>query len=428
MSILNFKFKDKCFVKDKPYFLIDVRFLNDFNNNCPNPCYLNCNRSNKTYTYRIHHLLLWNILSNKTIAYIRNDQGRVYSNPIEIVGIRNIEECDNLKDIRTIAGATLVELEDAFRQKAFFTAYFNCYAFELLDNDLKMTYRWYKDLDITRTNLQINYIDAYMYNSDSDIWWNKYQEYLRYLNTDVDSNLLFESVEQISQRLQKSIRNIQDLKFTINNNNTDLKEDIKINKKENNKMFGKLNIKCGIINDGSVRMSIYGPAFCTIEDNYIAYKDNQTIDVSDMLLDIKMFYYMPVAAKDIKVNDYILHSECWCRVIEINESTIKAIHMHSSSVVEIVPTTNIFGFNFYTKLFVPFDVSEMITPTADNPFGNMLPWLLMSENSNSSNMAETMMLMSMMNNGTTSEINPWMFMLLNKNNKNNKNNNETFEF
>lgn len=412
MSELNFKFKDKCFVKDKPYFLIDVRFFNNFNNCCPSSSYLNCKRSNKTYTYRIHHLLLWNILSNRTIAYIRNNQGRVYSNPVKIVGIRNIEECCDLKDIKTIESVTLVELsEDAFKQNAFFTAYFNCYAFELLDNDLTLTSRWYETSDRAKPKLQINYVDAFIYNSDSDIWWNKYQEYQK--------SKLENMIAHSNQLYLKDNELVKDHLITSNNN-----------KKGEKNMFGKLNIKCGIINDGSVRMSIYGPAFyitegCTTEGNYIAYKDNQMIDVSDMLLDINMFYYMPVAAKDIKVNDYILHNDHWYKVIEVNENTIKAIHMHSSTVVEIVPITNIFGFNFYVKLFVPFDLSEMITPTADNPFGNMLPWLLMSENSNSSNIAEIMMLMSMMNNGTTSEINPWMFMLLNKNNKNN---NETFEF
>ena len=73
----------------------------------------------------------------------------------------------------------------------------------------------------------------------------------------------------------------------------------------------------------------------------------------------------------------------------------------------ILPTTSPFGFNFVTKVICLFD--SMVannSPSAENPFGNMLPYLMLS----GENEFNPMMLLAM--NGNMGNINPLMLMAL----------------
>lgn len=201
----------------------------------------------------------------------------------------------------------------------------------------------------------------------------------------------------------------------------------KSKEKENCTMFESIknSIKFGVAKD--VRMSIYGPAFQGAHEgspSWYAYNNNTLVDVTDMVFDsMKLFYMMPVAQNAIKVGDFIWHGSQWVKIINIlSNGRVEAESIWMREVVTILPTTNIFGFNFYTKL-VPlienFDTN--CAATTANPFG-MLP-MLMAMSDNKSDDVSEMLLMSMMMNGgqTNNGFNPMMLMLLsNSDNKSKK--------
>lgn len=169
------------------------------------------------------------------------------------------------------------------------------------------------------------------------------------------------------------------------------KEKMEKNKKENkmNKLCRDLHF--GKVSTEQIRMSIYGPAFrcCT---GYVAFDGKDYIDVTDFLLDIDNYCFMLPATEDqVNIGDFIYHTGGWCRVIDAHNRTITVENITVHEVVEILPTKNMFGFNFYTKLFMPFEFGN---PNKDNPFGNMLPLLATSNGNNSDDMLMMMMLMN----------------------------------
>lgn len=104
----------------------------------------------------------------------------------------------------------------------------------------------------------------------------------------------------------------------------------------------------------------------------------QTIDVTGFTFDFKgMIYRMPVAVKDIKVGDMIIHKHKPMFVTSIDNTNIEVIDILDSEIKSIIPTTNPFGFNFVTKIvsLVNFGGSA---PSSDQPFGNIMPMMIAS--------------------------------------------------
>ena len=207
-------------------------------------------------------------------------------------------------------------------------------------------------------------------------------------------------------------------KLIDKNNSTLIKE------MENNKMnkFG-INARFGKVPTNEIRMSIYGPAFSS-NDGFFAFDGNDYINVTDFLIGNDNYcYMMPATEEQVNIGDFIYNNNGWCRVIDAKERTITVEKITTHEVVEILPTKNIFGFNFYTKLFIPFNIGS---PNKDNPFGNMLPFLIMSDNNNS-DLVLMMMLMNNQNGFTFDYSNPMaMYMMMSMlDNKTNVNNNFT---
>lgn len=190
--------------------------------------------------------------------------------------------------------------------------------------------------------------------------------------------------------------------------------------KGNKNMFKNVmkDVRFGRIEDGSVKMSIYGPAFLTADNGYCAYdkKTDNYVDVTDMLLDIDNLCYMvPMAKSEVRKGDFIFHNSTWVRVIDFNEKKYPVVeNIYKKEVLTILPTKNIFGFDFYTKLVSCAD--SMFNATSDNPFGAMLPLMMLNEGATDKNSLLPMMML--MNggqfNGTFDMSNPMvMFMMLN---------------
>lgn len=182
-------------------------------------------------------------------------------------------------------------------------------------------------------------------------------------------------------------------------------------KKEKTMFEGMLkNLRFGKADNA--KMSIYGPALreAISGDTWVAFDKSkeQWIDVPfEAILDIPLFE-MPVAKNDIQIGDFIFHAGIgtgWVRVIDFDDEMnyfIEAEDPSNHEIIKILPTRNMFGFDFYTKLIVPFDMGTTFSgASASNPFG-MLPMLMMMSDKNKSSSSDNSMLMAMMmmQNGT----------------------------
>lgn len=207
---------------------------------------------------------------------------------------------------------------------------------------------------------------------------------------------------------------------SIITNASELEKCLKINnmpkinieeKKEKTMFEGMLkNLRFGKADNA--KMSIYGPALreAISGDTWVAFDKSkeQWIDVPfEAILDIPLFE-MPVAKNDIQIGDFIFHAGIgtgWVRVIDFDDEMnyfIEAEDPSNHEIIKILPTRNMFGFDFYTKLIVPFDMGATFGgASASNPFG-MLPMLMMMSDKNKSNSSDNSMLMAMMmmQNGT----------------------------
>lgn len=161
----------------------------------------------------------------------------------------------------------------------------------------------------------------------------------------------------------------------------------RIIQKENNKMDNKIfNFDFGPIKGDNICMSMYGPAVKNRDGNYVAWdKANENI----MNVDILNFngdglmYKMPVAIKDIKDGDIVIHNRVPMFVLEVFEKSLDVIDIYSGERKSIILSRSPFGFDFATKVVSLIDFGAMggDTPSADNPFGNMWPLLMLGDSS-----------------------------------------------
>ena len=161
----------------------------------------------------------------------------------------------------------------------------------------------------------------------------------------------------------------------------------KTTQKENNKMDNKIfNFDFGPVKGDNIRMSMYGLAVKNRDGNYVAWdKANENI----MNVDILNFngdglmYKIPVAIKDIKDGDIVIHNKVPMFVLEVFEKSLDVIDIYSGERKSIILSRSPFGFDFATKVISLIDFSTMggATPSEDNPFGNMWPLLMFGDSS-----------------------------------------------
>ena len=195
-----------------------------------------------------------------------------------------------------------------------------------------------------------------------------------------------------------------------------INEKITEKKKGNENMKG-FNFDFGPCTPDQARMSMYGIAVKNTSGVYVAYnpKAKEIIDVDILNFDGSRFMYkMPVAIKDVAIGDVIIHNRKPMFVVEINEEgkTFTCVDPMAGEQKQIIPTTNLFGFNFITKIVSLFNTFGENAPSPDQPFGNMLPLMLMGDNGK----IDPMMLMMMMG-GKMDMSNPMMLYFMMKDNK-----------
>ena len=184
---------------------------------------------------------------------------------------------------------------------------------------------------------------------------------------------------------------------------------------EKTKMKG-FNFDFGPCTNDQVRMSMYGLAIKNANSEWVSYNDGQVVNVDVLNFDgAKYMFKMPVAVKDIAVGDIVIHNRV-PMFVESVENGIHVVDIRAGEKKEILPTTNMFGFNFVTKIVSMFNAFQS-SPTPDQPFGNMLPFLMLNGEDGKSMDSDTMLMFMMMQNqnGSTNIFaNPMMFYFLMK--------------
>lgn len=171
------------------------------------------------------------------------------------------------------------------------------------------------------------------------------------------------------------------------------------------------NFDFGPVTNGRVALSPYGLAIKTNESWY-AYNatTGQTIDVTGFTFDMKgMIYKMPVAAGAVVPGDMILHNGNPMYVVATGDSKLTAVDLVQSEEKTVIPVTNVFNFNFVTKVVSLVNLGTA-QPTADQPFGNLMPMMMLSsilgegDNDNlfggDNDLVKLMMVSSMMGNNS----------------------------
>jgi hypothetical protein len=187
------------------------------------------------------------------------------------------------------------------------------------------------------------------------------------------------------------------------------------NNKEENKMkvsFKNLfdKYKFGKIDTDKIAYSINGVAFKGADGDYRIYNDNGTAtNVNDLVFDMPIFV-MPVGINDVKKGDIIRHpvENKFIYVRSIGSNFIEAIDPTINEVVNLIPEKSIFGFDFYTKVIT---ITNIFNNTASNetPFGNILPFLFMSDN-----ISDTLPMIMLMNEKNSNMNTMLPFFLMSK--------------
>ena len=158
------------------------------------------------------------------------------------------------------------------------------------------------------------------------------------------------------------------------------------------------------------KISHLGIAVLNNNQEWVSYdKENNEIVNVDLISfgDGNYVYMIPVAQKDVAIGDAIVHNGHIMFVKSIKSDYIQAIDVTAGELKRILPTKSVFGFDFITKVVSFIDISG-ISASEDNPFGNLLPFLLL-ENNKKNNIFPLMLMMSKNQMNT---LDPMMMMML----------------
>ena len=251
---------------------------------------------------------------------------------------------------------------------------------------------------------------TYYNNIEAEKYWNMCSYFLPPANENKANKQPFNG-----QELYVSTANTEPLYYVAN---TDNNKNITTTEEKNmsKNMFGNMfkNMKFGLFNSQSVKYSFNGIAFKTSDGDYVTYNDDFTFtNVADMIIDMPIFA-MPVSREQISVGDVIRHNDTWVIVNEVSSTEIKVAKPWTKEIVTVIPETSIFGFSFYTKIMNPFEGLGK-EANADNPFGNILPFLMMQNDGGDS--INPMMMAMMFGGGKIDMSNPMMMYMMMSQNK-----------
>ena len=186
-----------------------------------------------------------------------------------------------------------------------------------------------------------------------------------------------------------------------------------VKRKENDTMDLFKGFEFGSCENDKVKVSMYGIAVQNATGTWVSYdpKSESVIDVDILNFDAKYLYKMPVAIKDVKAGDTIVHCRKPVFVIEIENGKILCVDPAAAEERIVLPVKNMFGFDFVVKIVNLFEgMSGIEAPSADQPFGNNLWMFMMLEDKGNINDFLPLMLLS----NNENSFNPLMLLALSK--------------
>lgn len=156
-------------------------------------------------------------------------------------------------------------------------------------------------------------------------------------------------------------------------------------------------------------------------NGYVQY-DPETDSVEDVTpfvlkdMDIRDFVYkMPVALSAVSRGDIILDKGMPVFVKKVDGSTFTVVDPYTCEVKTLLAAKNAFGFNYVTKVVNLMDNFNLAgSATSDNPFGNILPLMMLSGNKNMEDMMPLFLMSSGAMKGGDLTSNPMMMYFLMK--------------
>ena len=186
------------------------------------------------------------------------------------------------------------------------------------------------------------------------------------------------------------------------------------NEKEKKSMSMFKGFEFGKVDGNKVRMSMYGLAVRNQAGTWVSYDVNtgNVIDVDPFNMDGSQFMYkIPVALPQINKGDMIIHN---CKPVYVTgkdeSGKLVVIDIYDGEEKMILPTKNMFGFNFATKVVSLMDMAGMGKPDAENPFGNM--WMLALMGDGKDFDMKDFMMLNMMNGNAGAQMNPMMMLMM----------------
>ena len=175
------------------------------------------------------------------------------------------------------------------------------------------------------------------------------------------------------------------------------------------------NFDFGPVTDSNIRLSMYGYAIPNEVGKFVSYdKENERMmDVQILNFDCAgIFYKVPKPLNKVEEGDVIFHNNVPVFITDIvDETRIIVIDPKDGTEKTILPAHSPFGFDYVSTLISLVDGFN-IDPDKDNPFGSMLP-LIMLSNSKSQDISLPLM---MALNGKMDFDNPMMLLALTGNN------------
>jgi hypothetical protein len=188
--------------------------------------------------------------------------------------------------------------------------------------------------------------------------------------------------------------------------------------KENKKEMKGFNFDFGPVKTDSVKISVYGLAVKNTNGTYVSYDatSGNLMDVDILNFDgSKFLYKMPVAIKDVKVGDIVIHNRVPMFVTSVGSDakTLVVVDPVNGEKKEIMLTRSPFGFDFATKIV---NIIGNMSADTNNPFGNMWMFALASGDGKDNSFADLAPLM-LMSQGNLN-IDPMMMYVLASGGKN----------
>ena len=167
------------------------------------------------------------------------------------------------------------------------------------------------------------------------------------------------------------------------------------------------------------KISPIGIAIKNSNGEWVSYDKEKSEIVNVDLLNFgnsNFVYMIPVAIKDVAEGDAVIHNKHIMFVKKVKEDGITVVDVTDGEYKKILPTKSMFGFNFITKLVSLMNINGM-EASEDNPFGNLLPLLILSGEGGDDNFPLVLMMMNGMGGmDTQSEMSPWLMMMALNNN------------